>query len=118
MPFPMPRSVSLLANSMIVEDNPAHHRLRSSVNTAFKPGAIARIQERIERLTHELLDQAEKQGPVDLMPAYCLPIPTTVISELVGVSDEDMPRFGALMGALAQGGLSGWNRLHQFQLKL
>jgi cytochrome P450 len=56
MPFPLPRSVALLARSMIVEDEPAHQRQRGLVNTAFKPRAIARIQERIERLTHELLD--------------------------------------------------------------
>jgi cytochrome P450 len=118
MPFPLPRSVALLARSMIVEDEPAHQRQRGLVNTAFKPRAIARIQERIERLTHELLDGVEKQGRIDLMPAYCQPIPATVISELVGVSDEDMPVFGGLMNTFAQSGLSGWNVFRAFVVEL
>jgi cytochrome P450 len=103
MPFPMPRSASLLAQSMILEDEPEHQRLRGLVNSAFKPRAIARIEERIERLTHELLDEAEKRGRVDLLSAYCLPIPATVIRELVGVPEEDMRRFGGLMNTVSRG---------------
>ena len=112
LPFgvPLPKSVSLLAKSMIVEDDPEHRRLRSLVNQAFKPGAIARIEQRIERLAHELLDRAEKRGSLDLMPAYCLPIPTTVISELMGVADQDTSRFAGMMKNLSTG-MTGWNLL-------
>jgi cytochrome P450 len=92
-PFPLPKSIALIANNMILEDEPEHRRLRNLVHKAFTPHALARLEERIEHLTHELLDAAEKQGSVDLIRAYCLPIPITVISEMVGVSDQDMPRF-------------------------
>jgi cytochrome P450 len=119
MPFaiPLPKSVSLVATSMIVEDDPAHRRLRSLVNQAFKPGAIARIEQRIERLSHELLDQAEKHRSLDLMPAYCLPIPATVISELVGVADEDTSRFAGMMKNLSTG-MTGWNLLRTFLFQM
>ena len=113
MPFPMPKSVSLLSQSMIVEDEPEHRRLRNLVHKAFTPRALARLEERIERLTHELLDKAEKQGEVDLMPAYSLPIPVTVISEMVGVPGEDMPQFRNSMKVLSQG-LSGWTLFRTF----
>ena len=110
-PFPVPKSVSFIAESMIVEDNPGHHRLRSLVQKAFTSSAIARIEPRIEQLTHELLDAASEQsGPVDLMQVYSLPIPVTVIKELVGVSDEDMPRFRNSMRILSEG-MSGWRML-------
>ena len=109
MPFPMPRTLALMARSMIVEDDPEHRRLRSLVNSAFKPAAIARIEARVERLTHELLDDAEKKGRVDLMASYCMPIPVTVIRELVGVADEDMPMFTGIMSSLSQGGITPWN---------
>jgi len=117
-PFPMPRSLSLLANSMIVEDDPAHRRLRSLVNSAFKPAAIARIESRVERLTHELLDRTECDGPIDLMPAYCHPIPVTVISELVGIAEADMPVFSRIMDSLSQGGMTPWNIFKALVLEL
>lgn len=107
-PFPMPRSVALIAQSMILEDEPEHRRLRNLVHQAFTPGALAGLEERITRLTHTLLDEAEKQGSVDLMRAYALPIPVTVISELVGVSEQDMPRFRDSLRVLTDG-LSGWS---------
>lgn len=97
LPFPMPRSVALLVRSMIVEDEPEHQRLRGLVNSAFKPRAIARIEERIERLTHELLDAAAPRGRVDLMQDYCLPIPVTVIRELRADRERRAAsRFGGL----------------------
>ena len=61
-------------HSMIQEDEPAHRRLRNLVQMAFTAGALARLEERIERLTHELLDAAETRRKVDLMPIYSLPI--------------------------------------------
>lgn len=109
-PFPLPKSVELMAQSMITADDPEHRRLRNLVHKAFTPRALAKLTARIERLTHELLDRAEKQGIVDLIPAYALPIPVTVISEMMGVSDEEMPRFRSGMKVLSEG-LSGWSIL-------
>lgn len=108
MPFPAPKSVALLSQSMIVEDEPAHRRLRNLVHKAFTPRALTRLEERIEHLTHELLDKAEKQGNVDIKEAYALPIPVTVISEMVGVRDADMEKFRDSMQVLTNG-LSGWS---------
>ncbi|MCG8353499.1 MAG: cytochrome P450 [Chloroflexales bacterium] len=113
MPFPMPKSVAFLAQSMIVEDEPAHRRLRNLVHKAFTPRALAQMEERIERLTHELLDKAEQQGGVDLMSTYALPIPVTVISEMVGVADADMPKFRNSMQVLTKG-FSGWTLFRTF----
>jgi cytochrome P450 len=113
LPFPVPKSVALLSQSMIIEDEPAHRRLRSLVQKAFTPRALARLEPRIENLTHELLDRAEKVGSVDLMPSYSLPIPVTVISEMVGMSNADMPRFKESMRVLSDG-LSGWSLLRTF----
>jgi cytochrome P450 len=106
LPFPTPKTITLIAQNMILEDEPNHRRLRNLVHKAFTPRALARLEERIEHLTHELLDVAEKQGRVDLIPSYALPIPVTVIRELVGVSDEDMPKFRN--GVKVLSGLSGW----------
>ncbi|MEO1761605.1 MAG: cytochrome P450 [Cyanobacteria bacterium J06629_18] len=112
-PFPMPKSVSLMANSMINEDEPNHRRLRDLVHQAFTRHSLAKMEGRIEQLTNDLLDKAESQGTIDLKQAYALPIPVTVIQEMVGVADEDMPRFYNGVKALSDG-FSGLTMLRTF----
>lgn len=112
-PIPLPKSISLLVKSMINEDEPEHRRLRNLVHKAFTPRRLAHLDDRIEEITHELLDKAEKQGTVDLMEAYALPIPVTVIGEMVGVDKEEVPEFAQYMSALTDG-LSGATILKTF----
>lgn len=102
-PMPLPKSVSLLINSMINEDDPNHRRLRTLVHKAFIPRRLAHLDNRIDQLTHELLDKVEKEGTADLMTDYALPIPVTVIGEMVGVSKEEVPEFATYMSALTDG---------------
>ncbi len=92
--YPVPRSLRHLVSSMINTDDPEHRRLRDLVHRAFTPRALARLEARIEALTEELLDAALRRGGVvDLVEAYALPIPVTVISEMMGVGVADMPVF-------------------------
>ena len=111
-PLPIPKSVKALAESMITEDDPEHRRLKGLVHKAFTSRAINQLGERIETLTQELLDKAEVEsktnGSVDLMQAYSLPIPVTVISEMMGIGAEDMPKFTRSMRILSEG-MTGWN---------
>lgn len=113
LPFPMPKSVMLMAQSMIIEDDPEHRRLRTLVHKAFTPRALRKLEARIDTLTHELLDKAEAQGEVDLMESYALPIPVTVIREMVGVQEDDMERFQNSFGVLTEG-FSGWALFRTF----
>jgi len=113
MPVPMPNYMSLIAQSMILEDEPEHRRLRNLVHKAFTPGHLRKLEARIETLTHELLDKAEATSAtgqaIDLKKEYALPIPVTVISEMVGVRDQDMNKFQDSMKAVTGGGASPWN---------
>ena len=102
-PVPLPKSVNLLIKSMINEDEPEHRRLRNLVHKAFTPRRLAHLDGRIHKLTHELLDKAEKKGEIDLMQEYALPIPVTVIGEMVGVSPDEVPEFSRYMTALTEG---------------
>jgi len=117
LPIPLPKSVELMAQSMITEDEPNHRRLRNLVHQAFTGHSLEKMSARIEELTNDLLDQAEAksrtEGAVDLKEAYALPIPITVIQEMVGVDDEDMPRFEDGLSALKDG-FSGLALLRTF----
>ncbi len=103
LPFPAPKAVTVLMQSMIFEDEPEHRRLRTLVHKAFTPRSLSKLQTRVETITQELLDKAEKQGTVDLMQSYALPIPVTVIAEMVGVEDAYMQRFKKSIDSLTSG---------------
>jgi cytochrome P450 PksS len=68
-------------------------RLRALVSKAFTPRIIERLRGRIEALCEELLDAMERERGTDLVAGYALPLPATVIAELLGVPAEDHARF-------------------------
>lgn len=107
-PFPLPKAARLLIKSMINEDDPEHRRLRTLVHKAFTPRNLTYLDGRIETLTHELLDKVEAKGEIDLMKEFALPIPTTVIADMVGIELKDLPEFTGYMTALTTG-LSGFS---------
>jgi len=113
LPFPLPKTIQILGKSMIVEDEPDHRRLRNLVHKAFTPRALERLVPRIERLSAELLAKAEPQGRVDLIPAYSLPIPVSVIAGMVGLTDDEMPEFRNRLRLLTSG-YSAWSLLRTF----
>ena len=88
----MPKVFTVLQNSMLTNDDPIHQRQRNLVHLAFTPRRIERITERIEQVTQTLLDKAEKQNKIDLIKDFALPLPLTIISDMMGVPEKE--RFG------------------------
>ena len=88
------------APSMLFVDPPDHTRLRTLVNKAFTPPAIARLRARVEELVDELLDRTAGAGEMDLVDDLAYPLPVTVICELFGVPPADRGRFRDWSGAL------------------
>jgi cytochrome P450 len=81
-------------STMLNTDPPDHTRLRKLVNKAFTTGAVARLRPRIEAVVDELLDgMAAGEQPFDLIEAFALPLPMTVICELLGVPDDQRELF-------------------------
>ncbi|MFP6664264.1 MAG: cytochrome P450 [Deltaproteobacteria bacterium] len=117
VPIPMPKSVALLAQGMIVEDDPEHRRLRSLVQKAFTPTAMRKLEGRVETITTELLDSLDGTGPFDLTRDWSLPIPVRMISEMLGVSADEMPQLRDGLRVLSSG-LSGWALFRTFFLDL
>ncbi|MFI2205502.1 cytochrome P450 [Streptomyces sp. NPDC020192] len=75
-------------------DPPDHTRLRSLVAKAFTVRQVEKLRPGIRELTSVLLDEMEAVGPpVDLVDRYALAIPVAVICRLLGVPEEDRPRF-------------------------
>lgn len=100
-----------LTRNMLDVDPPDHTRLRALVQKAFTPRLVEKIRERIETLTEELLDAAQKHARIDLIRDYALPIPTTIIAEMLGVPVEDRYRFHRWSSTVVSSDASGWRML-------
>jgi cytochrome P450 PksS len=89
----MPRVFRSLLNSMVMMDDPDHRRLRDLVHKAFTPRRVEQMAGRIEAISHDLLDALAGQPVVDLVAGFAMPLPLTVISEMMGVPPADRFRF-------------------------
>lgn len=78
-------------DNMLTADGERHRRLRRLVSQAFTPRRVEALRPRIREITAELLADLEAAGPgpVDLRAGLSLPLPMTVISELLGVAEHD-----------------------------
>jgi cytochrome P450 len=81
------------------QDPPDHTRLRKLMNQAFRPRAVALLRERVARLVDELLDRAAERGEMDVIADLALPVPSTVICEMMGVPLADRDQFTAWTSA-------------------
>jgi cytochrome P450 PksS len=79
--------------TMLHMDPPDHTRLRALVSKAFTPKLIEQMRERVQRLTDELLNDVQERGHMDLIRDYALPVPMTIIAEMLGVPVEDRHKF-------------------------
>ncbi|MEH1874268.1 cytochrome P450 family protein [Nostoc sp.] len=89
----IPGFLKPLKSNMLDSDIPDHTRLRSLVHQAFMPRLITQMQTRIHRLAHELIDRVQAKGEMDLIQDFALPIPMVVISEMLGVAEQDRAAF-------------------------
>ncbi|MEU1663807.1 cytochrome P450 [Streptomyces sparsogenes] len=81
-------------SGILTMDPPDHTRLRTLVAKAFTVHQVEKLRPSVRRLTHGLLDELEAAGPpADLVDRYALPIPVGVICRLLGVPEEDRPKF-------------------------
>ncbi len=80
---------------MLQQDPPTHTRLRRLVSHAFTPRAIAGLRPRVERVVDDCLARvaARGDGRMDVIADLALPVPSTVICEMMGVPVADRERF-------------------------
>jgi cytochrome P450 len=81
---------------IISMDGAEHSRLRRLAAGAFTARRIEQIRPGIERIADGLLDGlADARGPVDLVSRFTVPMPLTVIGELLGVPMNVLELFAA-----------------------
>jgi len=100
-----------LARHLLNRDPPDHTRLRALVQQAFSPRLVEGMRGRIETLADELLDSVKRRGRMDLIADYALPIPTTIIAEMLGVPVGDRHKFHRWSSAMLSAGASRFGLL-------
>jgi cytochrome P450 len=99
----LPRMFRLLADSMVYKDDPDHARLRRLVNKAFTPRMVHDMVDAITQMVDELLAGLGDRDEVDLVAEFAIPLPLSVISRMLGVSESDRDEFHTLTARFVAG---------------
>ena len=83
--------------TMLTADPPVHTRFRRLVSKAFTPSRVAELGPDVlricERLVDDMILHATGGADIDLLTAYCVPIPTTTVAIALGVPEERFADF-------------------------
>ena len=82
-----------LERNMLDLDPPDHTRLRSLVHKAFTPSLVEQMRSRTQAIADDLLDRVLWLGEMDLIRDFALPLPMTIITEMLGVPTKDHDKF-------------------------
>lgn len=103
----MPAMFRPLMENMLDLDPPNHTRLRALVHKAFTPRLVEQMRPRVEALADGILDGLHGRAGFDLIRDYALPIPTAIITDMLGVPDRDRRRFHRWTRAIVSANPSG-----------
>ncbi|QKG22486.1 cytochrome P450 [Actinomadura verrucosospora] len=74
-------------------DPPEHGRYRGLVAPAFRPSAMRRLEGEVRERIRALLEPVEAGRPFDVVAELAVPLPLQVICLLLGIPEDDWPRF-------------------------
>jgi len=84
------------APSFIMLDDPEHARLRRMITGEFAIKRVEAMRPGVQRMVDRMIDDMlAGPNPVDLVEAFALPVPSLVISDLLGVPYEQHDFFQA-----------------------
>ncbi len=75
--------------SILNIDPPDHTRLRRLVSQAFTPRTVETLRPMVQSLVDDALDVMESAGQADLIGGLAFPLPFDVISEMLGMPEND-----------------------------
>lgn len=78
--------------TMMHTDPPEHSRYRRLVQPGFRPSAVRTLEPFIRARAKTLVDAVEPGTAVDVVRSLAVPLPLQVISEMLGVPDEEWER--------------------------
>lgn len=83
----------ILTGRLLLTDDPDHRRLRSLMQLAFTPRRVRQMTEFIQQSINEMLDRLQSAGKMDLIADFADPLPSHVITGMLGLPPEDHLQF-------------------------
>jgi cytochrome P450 len=83
----------LMNEAFIGLDPPVHTVSRKNANRAFTRGLVEQLEGPMRSIADELIDDLIDRGECELMTEYCYPYTLRVIVGMLGLPEEDIPRF-------------------------
>ncbi len=82
-----------IVNALFTADPPEHTRHRKLISKALSPRSVRALEPQIRQITTDLIDAFIDRGSVDLIPEFAVPLPVTVIADILGVDRADIWTF-------------------------
>jgi len=82
-----------IVNALFTADPPEHTRHRKLISKALSPRSVRELEPQIRQITTDLIDAFIDRGSVDLIPEFAVPLPVTVIADILGVDRADIWTF-------------------------
>jgi cytochrome P450 len=81
------------ARNLIAEDGESHAQMRAIVNRGFTPRRISALEGRVRELVSRCIGPLKRGEPFDVVRDLAVPVPVTVIAEMLGVPAERLDAF-------------------------
>ena len=82
-----------IVNALFTADPPVHTRHRKVISKALGPRKVRELEPQIRAVANDLIDAFIHAGQVVLLPAFAVPLPVTVIADILGVDRKDIWTF-------------------------
>jgi cytochrome P450 family 103 len=83
----------IFRHTMLYANGTTHRQRRAPLSRAFAFRLIAELRPTIRARAHKLLDAVEARGEMDFIAEFAAPIPAQIISEILGLHEQDIPEF-------------------------
>lgn len=82
-----------LARHILFADDDDHRRMKSVLKDTFTRKNVEKLRPWMTDVVDSLIDEFIETGSTDYVQSLALPLPIAVISEILGVEEEDRPEF-------------------------
>lgn len=88
------------SDQLVEQDRPGHTSMRGAVHEYFTPTAMEEWRPFVRAAVGELLDAVQSKGRMDLLEALAAPLPVRIITQMMGVPNEDREHLRQLADKL------------------
>lgn len=89
----LPEGYGVWLPALINTDPPVHTRIRKLAQKPITPRSIAVKEDVVRAAAHRLIDGFIDDGQADLTRAFALPLPIAVLTNILGIPEEDQDKF-------------------------